>query len=142
MTPGAISDALRARIRAQAGNRCGYCLARQEYVPWVLEVEHIVPRSKGGTDDEENLWLACHSCNLFKRDQTHSRDPLIGRRVRLFNPRRQQWKRHFRWGEDGALIIGRTACGRATVVALKLNNLVVVTVRRNWIAAGWHPPKD
>jgi len=142
MTPGTISDALRARVRSQAGNRCGYCLARQEYVPWVLEIEHIVPKSKGGTDDEENLWLACHSCNLFKSDQTHGRDPLTGRRVRLFNPRRQQWKRHFRWSEDGALIIGRTACGRATIVALNLNNLVAVTVRRNWIAAGWHPPED
>jgi len=111
MTPGTISDDLRARVRAQAGNRCGYCLARQEYVPWVLEIDHIVPRSKGGTDEEENLWLACHPCNLFKSDRTHGRDPLTGRRVRLFNPRRQQWKRHFRWSEDGALIIGRTVCG-------------------------------
>ena len=50
-----ISDALRAIVRAQAGNRCGYCLARQEYVPWTLEIEHIVPKSKGGTDDKENL---------------------------------------------------------------------------------------
>lgn len=142
MTPGTIPDALRARVRAQAGNRCGYCLARQEYVPWTLEVDHIVPKSKGGTDDEENLWLACHSCNLFKSDQTHARDPLTGRRVGLFNPRRQQWKQHFRWSDGGVFIIGRTACGRATVVALNLNNLVAVTVRRNWIAAGWHPPED
>ena len=129
-------------MRAQAGNRCGYCLARQEYLPWVLEIEHIVPKSKGGMDDEENLWLACHACNLFKGTQTHGRDPLTGRWVRLFNPRRQQWKRHFRWSEDGAFVIGRTACGRATVVALNFSNLVAVTVRRNWIAAGWHPPED
>jgi hypothetical protein len=142
MTPGTIPDALRARVRAQAENRRGYCLARQEYVPWVLELDHIVPKSKGGTDDEENLWLACHSCNLFKGDQTHGRDPLTGRRVRLFNPRRQQWKQHFRWSDDGAFIIGRTAYGRATVAALNLSNLVAVTVRRNWIAAGWHPPED
>jgi len=111
-------------------------------VPWVLELDHIVPKSKGGTDGEENLWLACHSCNLFKGDQTHGRDPLTGRRVRLFNPRRQQWKRHFRWSDDGVFIIGRTACGRATVAVLNLNNLVAVTVRRNWLAAGWHPPED
>jgi hypothetical protein len=108
----------------------------------MLEIEHIIPKSKGGTDDEENLWLACRSCNLFKSDQTHGRDPLTGRRVRLFNPRRQKWWRHFRWSEKGTLIIGRTACGRATVVALNLNNLVAVTVRRNWILAGWHPPKE
>lgn len=85
MTPG-IPEALRARVREQAENRCGYCLARQEYVPWVLEIEHIIPKSKGGTDDEENLWLACHSCNWYKSDQTHGRDPLTGRRVRLFDP--------------------------------------------------------
>jgi hypothetical protein len=142
MTPGTIPDAVRARVRAQAGNRCGYRLARQEYVPWLLEIEHIVPVSKGGTDDEENLWLACRSCNLFKSDQTHARDPLTGRRMRLFNPRKQRWKRHFRWSENGLFIVGRTACGRATIVALNLNNLVAVTVRRNWIAAGWHPPED
>ena len=142
MTPGTIPDAVRARVRARAGNRCGYCLARQEYVPWLLEIEHIVPIAKGGTDDEENLWLACRSCNLFKSDQTHARDPLTGRRMRLFNPRKQRWKRHFRWSENGLFIVGRTACGRATIVALNLNNLVAVTVRRNWIAAGWHPPED
>lgn len=142
MTSGTISDALRARVRAQAGNRCGYCLARQEYVPWTLEIDHIVPKSKGGTNDEENLWLVCHSCNLFKSNQTHGRDPLTGRRVRLFNPRRQQWKRHFRWSEDGTFIIGRTACGRATVAALNLNNLIAITVRRHWVAAGWHPLAD
>jgi len=62
-----ISDALRAKVRAQAGNRCGYCLARQEYVPWVLEIEHIVPKSKGGADDEENLWLE----SLRSRKQQH-----------------------------------------------------------------------
>lgn len=141
MTPGGIPRSVRDKVRDEAGHRCGYCLARQEYVPWQLEVEHIVPKSKHGMDDEENLWLACRSCNLFKSDQTHGRDPLTGRMVALYNPRRQNWKRHFRWNEDGTLIIGLTASGRATVVALNLNNLVAVTVRRNWVEAGWHPPK-
>jgi hypothetical protein len=104
-------------------------------------VEHIVPRTKGGTDDEENLWLACRSCNLHKADQTHSRDPFTGRLVRLFNPRRQRWSRHFNWSADGVMIVGRTVCGRATVAALNLNNLVAITVRQNWVAAGWHPPQ-
>src|SRR5262245_12090203 len=99
-----ISSTIRARVSTQARNRCGYCLARQEYIPWILEIEHIVPKSKGGTDEEENLWLACHSCNLFKSDHTHGRDPLTGRRIRLFNPRLQQWRRHFSWNEDGAFI--------------------------------------
>ncbi len=41
----------------------------------------------------------------------------------------------------GDLIIGLTPIGRATIFALQMNNLVAVTVRRNWIAAGWHPPQ-
>jgi hypothetical protein len=106
----------------------------------MLEIEHIVPVAGGGTDDESNLWLACHTCNLYKGAKTHGLDPLTGRRARLFNPRRQRWARHFLWSADGAQIIGRTACGRATAVALHLNNLIAVTVRRNWVAAGWHPP--
>jgi hypothetical protein len=35
-------------------------------------------------------------------------------------------------------ITGLTACGRATVSALSLNNQLAVIVRRNWIKAGWH----
>jgi geranylgeranyl pyrophosphate synthase len=58
----------------------------------------------------------------------------------LFNPRRQKWSRHFVWSEDGTLIIGKTACGRATVVALQLNNPIAVLVRQQWVAVGWHPP--
>jgi hypothetical protein len=137
-----IPGSLRAKIAIQAQNRCGYCLARQEYLPWVLEIEHIIPRAKGGTDVLENLWLACRACNLRKSSQTHAIDPLTGRNLSLFNPRQQQWHRHFRWNEDGTLIIGRTACGRATTLALDLNNLIAVTVRRNWVSAGWHPPTN
>ncbi|BAZ12013.1 HNH endonuclease [Calothrix sp. NIES-4071] len=33
-----------------------------------------------------------------------------------------------------------TACGRATVIALQLNNVYAVTVRQAWVSAGWHPP--
>ena len=36
----AISEELRARIRIQAGDRCGYCLSRQMYVLGILHIEH------------------------------------------------------------------------------------------------------
>jgi hypothetical protein len=100
-------------------------------VPWPLEIDHIMPRARGGSDAEDNLWLACRACNLFKDQQTHGRDPLTGRRVRLFHPRHQRWRQHLQWSADGSMILGRTAMGRAPVVALSLNNLVAVTVRRN-----------
>jgi hypothetical protein len=60
----------------------------------------------------------------------------------LFNPRQQRWTEHFAWSEDGTRIIGLTDCGRATVLALQLNNVIAVMVRREWVAAGWHLPVE
>lgn len=135
-----ISDSLRQRIREQADYRCGYCLCHQNYVFAPLEIDHIIPVVLGGTDDEENLWLACPMCNSFKGTQAYVYDPVTGQRTRLFNPRSQKWARHFQWSEDGIKIIGRTVAGRATVVALRLNNMLAVVVRSAWVSAGWHPP--
>lgn len=141
MNASSISPQLRASVAEEAGNRCGYCLTRQEYVPWPLEIEHINPIARGGGNERENLWLACRSCNSYKGAQVEGIDPFSGDRVSLFNPRQQQWREHFAWNERGDLIIGLTPIGRATIFTLQMNNLVAVTVRRNWIAAGWHPPQ-
>jgi 5-methylcytosine-specific restriction endonuclease McrA len=48
--------------------KCAYCGA--ENVP--LEVEHIVPRSRGGSDRVSNLTISCRSCNLEKGNRTAS----------------------------------------------------------------------
>jgi hypothetical protein len=106
-----------------------------------LQIDHVQPIATGGSDDEGNLCLACELCNQYKWVKTHSVDPETGQRLTLFNPRHQMWSEHFNWSSQGAEIVGLTACGRATVIALNLNNRLAVTVRRNWIKAGWHPPK-
>ena len=142
MTAGKVSEAMKARVRAAARERCGYCLAPQRYAMQVLEVEHIIPTAAGGGDDEENLWLACRLCNNAKGIKTLARDPLTNRLVRLFNPRRQEWRQDFQWSDGGVRVVGRSACGRATVEALNLNNEIAIVVRRNWVDAGWHPPED
>ena len=142
MSRGSISADIRAQLRAEARDRCGYCQTQQVLAYGPLEVDHIVPVAADGSDAVDNLWLACRPCNQHKGAQTHGHDPLTGRRARLFNPRRQSWKRHFRWSEDGTQVIGRTVCGRATVEALRLNNPFAVETRRFWVKAGWHPPQD
>lgn len=107
-----------------------------------MELEHLIALAAGGTDDEENLWLACRRCNGFKGLLTQAIDPLSRQPTKLFNPRIQRWQEHFRWSEEGTQIIGLTACGRATVDALKLNNPEITITRRLWVSVGWWPPLD
>lgn len=137
----AIPASVDRRIRAVANNRCGYCLSPQHLVMARLEIEHIVPLAKGGTDEESNLWLACPICNSHKSDKISAIDPDTDTNVSLFNPRKDWWWDHFEWAEDGLRIIGRTPVGRATVIALHLSDDPdVLAVRSYWVLAGWHPP--
>jgi 5-methylcytosine-specific restriction endonuclease McrA len=48
------------------GRKCAYCGATN--VP--LQVEHIIPRARGGTNRVSNLTLACEPCNLSKGTRT------------------------------------------------------------------------
>lgn len=45
---------------------CQYCGAKAPDIE--LEVDHILPKSKGGSDKEENLTISCVNCNLGKGD--------------------------------------------------------------------------
>lgn len=58
--------------------------------------------------------------------------------MRLFNPRRQRWTRHFSFA--GPYIVGRTPCGRATVVVLALNTPDRVELRAELIVNDLFPP--
>jgi hypothetical protein len=136
----AFSEAMRQQVRERAGHRCEYCLSHQDYVMGRLQIDHIQPIAKGGSDDIENLCLACELCNQHKWTYTHGLDPETGEQVALYHPRQQQWSAHFAWSAEGTDLIGLTPCGRATISVLALNHLLAVTVRRNWIKAGWHPP--
>jgi hypothetical protein len=131
------------RVREAARNRCGYCLSPRHLVLGRLQIEHLLPRSRGGQTDETNLWLSCALCNSHKSDRISAVDPETGETVPLFNPRMQNWFEHFRWSEDGLRIIGRTPLGRATVEALHLSDDPdALLVRSYWVLAGWHPPTE
>jgi 5-methylcytosine-specific restriction endonuclease McrA len=57
---------VRAYLLEKWGRACAYCGTRN--VP--LQVEHIVPRARGGSDRVSNLTLACAPCNERKGSQT------------------------------------------------------------------------
>lgn len=61
--------------------KCEYCgrdyLSSSDTHLYGFETDHVIPRSKGGTDDFENLALACIPCNRIKRHTVPNPD-LVG----------------------------------------------------------------
>ena len=135
-----ISQNTKQNVRQRAGKRCEYCLSHQDYIMGRLQIDHVWPSSKGGTDEEDNLCLACELCNQHKWTKTDGYDRGTGMRFPLYNPRQDLWEEHFVWSPDGTQIIGLTPYGRVTIQELNLNSKLAVTVRRNWVKAGLHPP--
>jgi hypothetical protein len=110
----------RQHVRQRARFCCEYCQLSELDSPVVkLQVEHIVPRKHGGTDDFDNLALACIDCNLHKGSNLTGIDPETGQIVKLFDPRTQLWAEHFRW--EGYVLAGITPSGRTTVRVLDIN---------------------
>ena len=62
---GYISGSSRYNVLKRAKYRCELCGAHEEQI--ALHVDHIVPRSKGGSDDLSNLQALCMTCNTNKR---------------------------------------------------------------------------
>lgn len=67
MANARYNSAYYQRVRLEVLNRdaytCHYC--GQE----ANTVDHLIPISKGGTDQAENMVAACNKCNASKRDR-------------------------------------------------------------------------
>ena len=58
---------LREKILRRDHYTCQNCgLSRKKEPHLVLEVDHIIPISKGGRTEESNLQTLCHNCNRLK----------------------------------------------------------------------------
>ena len=64
---GYISGSIRYNVLKDAKFRCALCGVSADTK--ALEVDHIMPRNKGGSDDISNLQALCYSCNAMKRDK-------------------------------------------------------------------------
>lgn len=133
---------LRSEVWERARGYCEYCRSQARFAMQPFSIEHIEPRSREGATHPENLALACQGCNNHKYNRIEAPDPITGRAVALFHPRRQLWRDHFAWNEDASLILGLTSTGRATVESLRLNRDGLVNLRRILFAAGEHPPPE
>jgi hypothetical protein len=115
-----ISKALRTRVFHRDQLRCQYCHLMQIGQGAVFHVDHVIPRSIGGTTSESNLVLQCPHCSLHKSNKTTAKDPETGNESQLFHPIRQKWIEHFMLDSNG-ICHGLTPTGRATVDALQMN---------------------
>ncbi|MEG4426530.1 HNH endonuclease [Microcoleus sp. D3_18cC1] len=119
---------------------CEYCHASEQWQYVEFTIEHIIPLTKKGSNNIDNLALACFHCNRQKSDKTTAIDTQSSVEVPLFNPRLDTWNEHFIWSADGLSIVGLTTIGRATVTALVLNRERVINIRTADKAIGRHPP--
>lgn len=58
-----VSPQKRAKIYARDGHRCLYCGTTED-----LTLDHIIPRSKGGSNRYQNLRTLCRPCNMERSD--------------------------------------------------------------------------
>jgi hypothetical protein len=105
-----------------------------------FHIDHIIAEKHGGLTVTSNLAMCCTNCNFCKGPNLAGIDPKTQRMTRLFSPRRDQWKKHFAW--DGALVIGLSSIGRATVAVLNMNSGIRVRMRAELISVGLFPTND
>jgi hypothetical protein len=133
-----IPIAIERRVWERAESRCEYCQLPQAFSPLPHAVDHIIAQQHQGPTTAENLALACFFCNSYKGPNISGLNPQTGRVVRLFNPRKDRWSRHFVW--DGPYLVGRTRAGRVTLALLEINRPEAVELRAHLIREGVFPP--
>lgn len=123
-----LSGQLRIRILERDGYRCIYC--GQSSRSAVLQVDHVVPRARGGSDDPTNLVTACYECNAGKSDDLvalpdyivlATLPPIASPRVPIHR-RGWEFEANIRWPEDHDMLEmaggrGRYADTRFAVVS-------------------------
>ena len=127
-----MDAATRTLVQQTAGDCCEYCRRHQRESPLAtLQIEHIIPKKHGGSDEPANLALACVDCNLGKSSNLTGIDPATENAtnpIQLFNPRTHVWADHFE--RQGPLIVGKTDVGRTTIYVLNMNTEDQVERRR------------
>jgi len=61
-----VPDSLRYQVLKASGGKCALCGVSKDERP--IDVDHIIPRSRGGKTVLENLQALCSKCNRSKRN--------------------------------------------------------------------------
>lgn len=132
-----VPNTLRAAVAKRAGFRCEYCRVHQNDMVFTFQADHIISRKHGGLTVLENLANACSVCNQNKSSDLGTYLPGSNRLIRLFNPRKDNWEKHFKAVEGE--IIPLTKIGEATAKVLDLNDADRVNLRKLFTLQGSYP---
>ena len=78
------------KLYNQQAGKCNGCANEMRLVDF--EIDHIIPKSKGGGDYFENYQLLCGNCNKTKGNR-----PMEYLRTKIKSPRGNDEKRHYFW---------------------------------------------
>jgi len=123
-----VPDAIVEVVRHRASGFCEYCRVPEALTGFTLQVDHVIARSHGGTDDVDNLAWACAICNLYKGTNLSGFEPATKTIIRLYNPRQDRWAEHFRLN-DGVLEPLSGIAG-VTIRLLRMNQRETVLARK------------
>lgn len=101
MARKSLSKKVRFEVFKRDNFTCQYCGGKAPQV--VLEVDHIEPVSKGGTNDILNLVTSCFDCNRGKSDRRLSDDSIITQQqeqLEELNERRLQLEMMLDWRRE------------------------------------------
>ena len=88
-----LSKKSRFEVFKRDGFQCGYCGKTPPEVS--LEVDHIEPKSRGGSDDINNLITACFDCNRGKSNRTLDKIPnQLNENLNIIKEKEEQLKEY------------------------------------------------
>ena len=121
MSNSYISAKIRKLVSDRAQNCCEYCLIPESLTLVPHQVDHVITEKHGGKTTEENLALSCSLCNQAKSSDIASMETETGDVIRLYHPRKDQWRENFQIEESNGVIYPLTTIGRVTIQLLKIN---------------------
>jgi hypothetical protein len=132
-----ISEKLRGIVARNAHFRCEYCHIHEDDQFYTFQVDHIISVKHGGKTELINLAYTCSLCNLNKGSDLGTFLSNSKRLIRLFNPRKDSWSKHFSIGYGE--IIPKTLIGEATIKVLDINHVDRIILRQALTDEGRYP---
>jgi HNH endonuclease len=80
-----ISELIKQAVRKRASYLCEYCHSPERISANRFTIDHVIPKSLGGTNEIDNLAIACRRCNERRYNFIAGIDPETQSMVPIFN---------------------------------------------------------